>query len=63
LEEAMDAINSGTTSFKHASRHQNIPLTFFSNHLSGKTRSRKCGSGGVLIEKEDEVVVAWTLVM
>jgi hypothetical protein len=41
LEEAMDAIERRTTSFRKPNRHWNIPLTSLSNHLYGKTRSRK----------------------
>ncbi len=59
----MDAIESGKTSLKQASKHWNIPCTFLLNHLNGKTRSKKCGLASVFMENEDEVVVAWTLAM
>jgi hypothetical protein len=36
----MDAVEK-KTSFRKASRHLNIPLTLLSDHLYGKTRSRK----------------------
>jgi hypothetical protein len=49
----MDAIEGGITSLKKASRHWNIALTSFSNHLYGKTTSRKYEPAGVLIEEED----------
>jgi hypothetical protein len=37
----MDAVEKGTTSLRKPSRQWNIPLTSLSNHLYGKTRSRK----------------------
>jgi len=52
FEEAMDAIESGTTSLRKTSRHWNIPLPIF-GHLNGKTQSRKCGLVNVLTKKED----------
>jgi hypothetical protein len=48
LEEAMDAVESGTISLRKASRHWNIPLTWLFTHLSGKTRSKKVKLVGVL---------------
>jgi hypothetical protein len=33
------------------------------NHLNGKTKSKKMGLGGVLTEKEDDIVIKWTLNM
>jgi len=59
----MDAIENGTTSLRKASRHWNIPFTSLSDHLYGKTRSRKLGLIGVLTIKEDHVVVAWVFSM
>jgi hypothetical protein len=59
----MDAIESGKTSLRQTNRHWNIPCTFLSNHLNGKTKSRKGGLASVLIEKKDEVIVAWILAM
>jgi hypothetical protein len=53
LEEAMDAVENETTSLKKASRHWNIPLTLLSDHLYGKTRSRKLGPIGVLTLEEN----------
>jgi hypothetical protein len=53
MEEAMDAIENGTTSLRKTSRHYNIPLTSLFDHLYGKTRSRKLGPIGVLIVEED----------
>jgi len=49
----MDAIENGTTSLMKASRHWNIHLTSLSNHLYGKTRSRKPRLVGMIIVKED----------
>ncbi len=49
LEEAMDAIENGTTSLRKASRHWNIPFTSLFNHLYGKTRSKKPRLTSVLI--------------
>jgi hypothetical protein len=50
LEEAMDAIENGTTSLrKKVSRHYSIPFTSLSDHLYGKTRSRKPRPASVLI--------------
>jgi hypothetical protein len=48
LEEAMDAIENGTTSLRKASRHWNILLTSLSDHLYGKTKSKKLGLTNVL---------------
>jgi hypothetical protein len=63
LEEAMDAIENGTTSLRKASRHWNILLTSLSNHLYGKTRFRKHGPTNMLTIEEDQVVVAGVLSM
>jgi hypothetical protein len=41
LKEAMDAIEIRTTPLKKPSKHWNIPLISLSDHLYGKTRSRK----------------------
>jgi hypothetical protein len=49
----MDVIENGTTSLKKESKHSNIPLTSSSDHLYGKTRSRKLGPIGMLIVEED----------
>jgi hypothetical protein len=38
-------------------------MNSFSNHLNGKTRSKKIGLGVVFIEVNDSVVIAWTLAM
>ncbi len=52
LEEAMDAIENGT-SLKKANRHWNIYLTSLFDHLYGKTRSRKLGPIGMLTLEKD----------
>jgi hypothetical protein len=59
----MDAIENRTTLLRKASMHSNIPLTSLSNHLYGKTRSRKPGPTSMLTVEEDQVVVAWVLSM
>jgi hypothetical protein len=53
----MDVIENGTTSLKKASTHWNIPFTSLSNHLYGRTRSRKLGPIGMLTIKEDQAMV------
>ncbi len=46
----MDAIENGTTSLrKKVSKHYNIPFTSLSDHLYGKTKSRKPRPTCVLI--------------
>jgi hypothetical protein len=59
----MDAIENGTTLLKKKCKHWNIPLISLSNHLYGKTRSRKLGLVRVLTLEEYQVVVAWVLSM
>jgi hypothetical protein len=48
----MDVIERRICSLKRTSGSLNIPLTFLSNYLNGKTRHRKIKPIGVLI-KED----------
>jgi small nuclear ribonucleoprotein (snRNP)-like protein len=48
---------------KKTSKHLNIPLTLVFDHLYGKTRSKKTKLVGVLIAKENQVVVFWVLTM
>jgi hypothetical protein len=62
LEEAMDAIENGTSLGK-LMKHWNIPLSSMSNHLNGKTRNRPCEPTSVLTKEEDHVLVTWTLAM
>ncbi len=38
-------------------------MSSFFDHLNGKTRFKKMGIGGVLIEEENVIVIAWTLTM
>jgi hypothetical protein len=49
----MDAIENETTSLMKTSRHRNIHLTSLSNHLYGKTRSKKPRPLGMLTIEED----------
>ncbi len=46
-------VERGTTSFRKAYRHSNIPLTSLSDHLYGKKRFRKTSPTGVVIGEED----------
>jgi len=63
LELGMDVIENGTFSLQRANKAWNIPMSSISNHLNGKTKSRKMGLGGVLTEEEDAIMMAWTLIM
>jgi len=63
LEIVMDAVECGITSLLGTNKFWGIPVISFSHHLNGKTTSRIIGPMGVLIEEEDEVVVAWVLSM
>jgi len=63
LEEAMNAIENGTTSLRKASRHRNILFTSLFDHLYGKIKSRKLGPIGVLIIEKNQAMVAWVLSM
>ncbi len=38
-------------------------LSSLSNHLNGKTQTRKVGVGGILIVEENVVIVTWILAM
>jgi hypothetical protein len=49
----MDAMENGTISLRKASKQWNIPLISLSNHLYGKTRTRKLGPTCILTLKED----------
>jgi hypothetical protein len=55
----MDVMEKGHTSFMKTTKHKNIPLISFSNHLNGKTK----GTTALLINQEDETIVAWILNM
>jgi hypothetical protein len=63
LEDAIEVVESRTSSLKGATRSWYISLTNFSNQLNKKTRSRKVGPHGVLMEDENVAIVAWTLTM
>jgi hypothetical protein len=63
LENVMDAMEIRHTSFRKATKYWNIPLTSLSNQLNGRTKSKKMGSQGVLIEHEDAIIVTWVLKM
>jgi hypothetical protein len=63
LEEALDVMKKVVTFFKRANKHWNNPLTSLSNHLNGKTRSKKYGPLGVLTFEEDQIHVSWILNM
>ncbi len=54
---------NGTTLLRKSSGHWNIPLTSLFDHLYGKISFKKLELQVVLIVEEDEVVVAWALVM
>ncbi len=53
----MEAIERGTYSLRKESRFWNIQLSSLSNHLNGKTRSKKLGLACVLIEEEVVTIV------
>ncbi len=59
----MNVVERRTLSLKRTSKSWNIPMISIVDHLNGKTRSRKMGLGGVLTEKEDVVMIKWTLNM
>jgi hypothetical protein len=46
----MDVVEKGHTSLRKVVKYWNIPLSSFLNHMNGRTRSRKVGPQGVLIE-------------
>lgn len=53
----------GTYSMKKATKQWNILLSFLSNHLDGKTRSKKMEPSRVLTNEEDATIVGWILGM
>jgi hypothetical protein len=63
LKTTMDAVERRTHSLRKANRSWNIPMSYLSNHLNGKNRSKKMGPRKVLIKEKDSIVIAWTLVM
>jgi hypothetical protein len=60
LETTKDVIERRTDSLIKANKIWNLILNSFSNHLNGKTGSRKMGPRGVFIIKEDVKVIKWT---
>lgn len=48
---------------KKATKQWNILLSFLSNHLDGKTRSKKMEPSRVLRNEEDATIVEWILGM
>jgi hypothetical protein len=63
LKTTMDAIEYNIISLRGANKFWGILTTSLSNHLNGETKSKKIGPLGVLIKKEDEVVITWVLSM
>jgi hypothetical protein len=63
LEEAMDVVESRTSSLRKANRHWNISFTFLFDHLGGKTTNKKPRPVGVLTKEENKVVITWILAM
>jgi hypothetical protein len=59
----MDVMEIRHTSLRKATKYWNVPLTSLSNHLNGKTKSKKVGSQGVLTKHEDAIIVTWVLNM
>jgi hypothetical protein len=57
LKATMDVVERGTHSLRRANKSWNIPMNSTTDHLNGKTRSRKLGPKGVLTRKEDVVVI------
>jgi hypothetical protein len=60
---AMDVVERGDTSLNKTTKYWNILVTSLSDHLNGRTRCRKVGPQGMLIEHEDEAMVIWVLSM
>jgi hypothetical protein len=61
----MDVIERRTHSLKKANKSWNItsPMSSFFYHLNGKTKSNKMAPRGVLTEKDDATMIAWTSTM
>jgi len=59
----MEIIKKGIHSLRKANQSWNISLTSLSDHLNGKTRSKKMGPTNVLIEEEYVVMVGWIITM
>jgi hypothetical protein len=58
LEKSMDIIQKRHFSMKRANQHWHIPLTSLSDHLNGKTRSRKVRPQGIVTNEKDVTMVA-----
>jgi len=63
LKETMEEVERGTSTMKKASRDWGIPLSSFTDHLNGRTRSERIRFGGVLIDEEDVAIVRVVLAM
>jgi hypothetical protein len=63
LEISMDVIEGGTHSLKRANISWNIPMSSLYDHMNGKSKSKRMGPKGVLIEEKDSTMIAWTLTM
>jgi hypothetical protein len=59
----MDTTEHDIVFLRGANKFWGIPIISLSEHLNGNTRSRKIGPSNVLIEEEDEAIVAWVLSM
>jgi hypothetical protein len=60
----MDVVERGDTYLRKDIKYWNIPLLSLLDHLNGRTRCKKVGPEGVLIEQEDiEAIVTWILNM
>jgi hypothetical protein len=55
----MDTLERGHISFRKVNKFWHISLTLLSNHLNGKTRSRKVSPIVVIMNKVDKVIVIW----
>jgi hypothetical protein len=63
LEISMDVVEGGMHSLKRANMSWNIPMSSLYDHMNGKSKSRRMGPGGVLIEEKDSIMIGWTLIM
>jgi hypothetical protein len=63
LEEEMGVIERKIHSIRRVYKSWNIPMSFFVDHINGKTKSRKMAPRGVFTKEEDAVVITWTLTM
>jgi len=61
LEKAMDVVEGRLTSMRKTSKHWNIPLSSFSDHLNGNIRKKKVGTLGILIEEKDATIIIWVI--